>query len=222
LKTLDRTDGGLGVGLSVVKRLVELHGGQVSVASSPKGTTFTISLSAESLNPAITLNGDPAGPVNETVTESLRGLHLLLAEDQRDAADILAQLLRAEGLQVDVAYDGQQCLDMAQRNRPDAILMDIGMPKLDGWTVARNLRSNPRFSAVVMVAMSGYGQQRGWVRLALDQARGCHRTIELLGFGKSTCWADATTRHAGRRALLSIFRFRRVSFKSLCFCKLTR
>jgi two-component system CheB/CheR fusion protein len=102
LKTLDRTDGGLGVGLSVVKRLVELHGGQVSVASSPKGTTFTISLSAESLNPAITLNGDPAGPVNETVTESLRGLHLLLAEDQRDAADILAQLLRAEGLQVDV------------------------------------------------------------------------------------------------------------------------
>ncbi|MEN9759681.1 MAG: hypothetical protein RL676_831 [Pseudomonadota bacterium] len=160
LKTLDRTDGGLGVGLSVVKRLVELHGGQVSVASSPKGTTFTISLSAESLNPAITLNGDPAGPVNETVTESLRGLHLLLAEDQRDAADILAQLLRAEGLQVDIAYDGQQCLDMAQRNRPDAILMDIGMPKLDGWTVARNLRSNPRFSAVVMVAMSGYGQPR--------------------------------------------------------------
>jgi len=161
---LDRTDGGLGVGLSVVKRLVELHGGQVSLASSPKGTTFTISLSAESLNPAIALNGDPAGPVTEAatapVTESLRGLHLLLAEDQRDAADILAQLLRTEGLQVDVAYDGQQCLDMALRNRPDAILMDIGMPKLDGWTVARTLRSDPRFSAVVMVAMSGYGQPR--------------------------------------------------------------
>ena len=144
------------MGLSLVKRLIELHGGQIAVASSSRGSTFTITLSANSPKQAMVANADPPS----AGTDGLRGLHLLLAEDNRDAADVLAQLLRAEGLKVDIAYDGQQCLEMARQTIPEAILMDIGMPKLDGWAVARTLRTDPRFSAVVMVAMSGYGQPR--------------------------------------------------------------
>lgn len=182
LKTLDRAEGGLGVGLSLVKRLIELHDGQIAVASSSRGSTFTITLSANSPKQTMVANADPPS----AGTDGLRGLHLLLAEDNRDAADVLAQLLRAEGLKVDIAYDGQQCLEMARQTIPEAILMDIGMPKLDGWAVARTLRTDPRFSAVVMVAMSGYGQPRDRER-SKEAGFDLHLTkptdiVELLSF----------------------------------------
>jgi two-component system CheB/CheR fusion protein len=155
--SLARTEGGLGIGLTLVRSLVEMHGGQVE-AHSPglgQGSEFTIRLPARVAQPAEL----PAPPVSETAVRPLaRPLRILVVEDNVDAAESLATLLRVWGHDVQVVHDGLQALDAARGRRPEVVLLDIGLPGLDGYQVARRLREDLGLGGALLVAMTGYGQ----------------------------------------------------------------
>jgi CheY-like chemotaxis protein len=152
--TLDRSRGGLGLGLALVKSLVELHGGKVS-ADSPgpgKGASFIICLPREEWQEAVSdevsaLSGGAFPPTT-----------VLVVDDNLDALETMAMLLEADGHHVERAHDGEEALDLARRFAPRVVLLDIGLPKLDGWGVARKLRANPDTAGAVLIAVSGYGQ----------------------------------------------------------------
>ncbi|MEY2619430.1 MAG: hypothetical protein RL522_2432 [Pseudomonadota bacterium] len=159
--TLDRSQGGLGVGLSIVKKIVELHGGTVLVSTSPQGTAFTVSLPSSPPVPAVPgvpVAGDLAGQA------AIRRLKFLVVEDNLDAARMLAEFVQIVGHEVLVAHDGEEGIAMARQHHPDVILMDIGLPKLDGWAAAANLRADASFKDTVMIAMSGYCQPSDYQR----------------------------------------------------------
>jgi signal transduction histidine kinase len=153
-----RSQGGLGIGLALVRQLVEMHGGRVSAFSDGpnKGSEFVIrlplreTLSRESANGSVVL-----GPV---VAEARRGHRILLADDNRDALDSLATLLQCDGHEVHTAADGAEALALAAVCRPDVMLLDIGMPKLDGYEVARRVRAEPWGKGTVLIALTGWGQ----------------------------------------------------------------
>jgi len=152
--TPDRTHGGLGIGLTLVRTLVEMHGGQVSAASAGRGhgSEFTIRLPAR--------RGTPrrAGPTADSAPAT-RALRVLLVEDNADSADAFAHLLRRRGHETYVARDGIQGLEEARLLRPDVVLLDIGLPGLDGFEVARRLREGGDAEGMLLVAMTGYGQR---------------------------------------------------------------
>ena len=149
-RSLDRSQGGLGIGLTLVKHLLELHGGTCSIHSdgAGRGCEAAIRLPALRSTALPTPRTDAAG----------RRLRILVVDDQRDAADLLAELLRAWGHHVLTAYDGQSALETALVTRPDVTLLDIGLPIMDGYEVARRIRRAPGLSQCVMVAVTGYGQ----------------------------------------------------------------
>src|SRR5207248_3107854 len=145
-RSLDRSRGGLGLGLSVVRRLVELHGGEVVAASegAGKGAEFTVSLPLEP-EPAALSNGvEPPRPAAEP-------LRVVVVEDNRDAADSLRMLLQLLGHQVAVAYTGPDGVNVALAERPDVVVCDIGLPGFDGYEVARRLRQQPAFKNTLLV-----------------------------------------------------------------------
>ncbi|HEX8883206.1 MAG TPA: ATP-binding protein, partial [Noviherbaspirillum sp.] len=153
-RSLDRSLGGLGIGLSVVKRLTELHGGTVEARSAGErlGSEFIVRLPVD---------GAAASPVPSSapsVVQPLAG-RILVVDDNRDAVDALAMMLRLNGSDVEVAYDGPSGLATAQSFRPDAIVLDIGLPGMDGYEVARRLRMRPETAEKLIVAVTGYGQK---------------------------------------------------------------
>lgn len=148
-----RAEGGLGIGLALVKGLVELHGGQVAVhsAGSGRGSTFSATLplraGACALEPVLCSAG----------SEAAGKLRVLVADDSRDSADILASLLELLGHEVRVAYDGRAAVTAAQAFRPDVALLDIGMPELNGYQVATRIRNEAWGANAVLVALTGWG-----------------------------------------------------------------
>jgi PAS domain S-box-containing protein len=153
-RSLDRAQGGLGIGLSLVKRLVELHGGTVEASSVlEQGSEFVVRLPV--------IPGPPVAvaalPV-ETVAPPKAGCRILIVDDSVDTAQSLAMLLSAVGHDVRVAYEGQTALGEIGSRRPDVVLMDIGLPGLDGFEVAKQIRGQRGMQDVVLVAMTGYGQ----------------------------------------------------------------
>jgi two-component system, sensor histidine kinase len=155
-RTLERAQGGLGIGLSLVKRLILLHGGQVSVRSAgiDRGSEFTLRLpriSTPAAAPAVDSTPPPPVPT--------RPLRVMVVDDNRDAADSLAMLLQALGHQTQVEYSGQAVLDTARSFRPQAVFCDIGMPGFDGLDVATMLREDRRFASTVLVAVTGWGAE---------------------------------------------------------------
>ncbi len=153
--SLARTAGGLGIGLTIVDRLVALHGGRVEVRSegAGRGSEFTVTLPRlpdELMSPA-----EPDAP---SAVVAAGGLRVLIVEDNVDMAESLATLLAHWGHQVQLAYDAASALEVAARARPEIILSDLGLPGMDGYELARRLRAEPAFGKVVLVALSGYGR----------------------------------------------------------------
>jgi PAS domain S-box-containing protein len=155
-RTLDRAQGGLGIGLMLVRRLVQMHGGSVAAASDGpgRGSEFTVRLPLLAESAA---DGDGAGTVEETLHPARRQ-RILVVDDNRDSADSLTMLLRLAGHEVVTAYDGEVGLDVARRWQPDVVLLDIGLPRLDGYEVARQLRRDKGLRKALVVAMTGYGK----------------------------------------------------------------
>ena len=152
--SLDRSRGGLGLGLALVKGLVDLHGGDVRAESAgrERGSTITLRLP---------LDGESEALHEEAVsTGSRRSLRVLVVEDNRDTADSLRLLLELAGYTVEVAYTGAEGVERARRFRPEVALCDIGLPGgMDGYALARALRGSPETAGLHLIAISGYGQE---------------------------------------------------------------
>jgi PAS domain S-box-containing protein len=148
---MDRSVGGLGVGLTLSRRLVEMHGGTISAASEGqgRGAQFTVRLPVET---GMTPPPAPATPSPE------RSRSILIVEDNDDARDSLQLLLESLGHRVVSAADGPRALALAQRQPPEIVLIDVGLPMLDGYEVARALRASPGGKAITLIAVTGYGQ----------------------------------------------------------------
>lgn len=162
-RTSDRSQGGLGLGLALVKRLVELHLGTVTAQSKGigKGSEFTVCLPRIAVpnQPGVSDNG---GSVNETP----RRLRIMVVDDNTDAAQMLAMLLEAAGHHVIVEHESQTALERARIDAPEACLLDIGLPGMDGIELARQLRSMPQTANAVFIAITGYGREQDGKKIA--------------------------------------------------------
>jgi len=154
---IDRAEGGLGIGLALVRGLVALHGGTVQATSAGlgQGSEFTIRLPRQ----VVVEPQDSRAGVHEAVSAP-SGLYckIVVADDNRDAADSLKMLLELAGHEVFVAYNGQQALDLGARERPQAFVLDVGMPDLTGYEVARRIRQQAWGRGVLLLAVTGWGQ----------------------------------------------------------------
>jgi PAS domain S-box-containing protein len=154
----DRSQGGLGLGLALVKTLVELHSGSAHADSAGigQGSTFTIrmpvvtSASKEVKDPSVS---------EEQATRSTQGLRLMIVDDNVDAADTLALLLKAIGHEVFTEYTATKGIDRIRETKPEVMLLDIGLPDIDGKDLARRLRTMPEGAKTVLIAVTGYGQE---------------------------------------------------------------
>jgi len=155
-RSLDRSQGGLGIGLTLVKRLVELHQGSVEAESDGPGmgATFTVTLPCISeVRPA------ERAPVMSAGASNVYGRRVLVVDDNVDAAESTAAFLRLEGHEVKVTNDGNQALASLKVFDPHVVVLDIGLPGLDGYEVARRLRANGGTSHALLIALTGYGQK---------------------------------------------------------------
>lgn len=154
-----RSAGGLGLGLALSKSIVELHDGTITARSGGRnlGSVFEVWL------PLASARGPQARlPMISTAT----GARVIIIEDNEDAAELLAALLRARRFEVELASRGEQGLQLIRAWRPDAIICDIGLPDIDGYTVARLIRADPGLAGIKLVALSGYGQAKDRMRAA--------------------------------------------------------
>mgnify|MGYP005809515515 CR=1 FL=1 len=154
-RTSDRASGGLGLGLALVKSLVELHGGTVTCASDGpgRGSRFTVAL------PRLAAPAAPAAPLHDTrAAASDGGVSIMVVDDNVDAASTLAMLLEASGHRVMVEHEPLHALERARKEQPRVCLLDIGLPGMDGYELARHLRAQPETSRALLVAITGYGQ----------------------------------------------------------------
>lgn len=157
-RTLDRAQGGLGIGLSLVKQLVEMHGGSVT-ADSPGlglGSTFTVKLPALSKP-----SDDLMVQENELADDSAPGRshRVLVVDDNLDGAESLAMLLQIYGHETRTAHAGDKAIELANEFRPEVIFLDIGLPGMNGYEVARRIRANPEHQGITLVAVTGWGSE---------------------------------------------------------------
>jgi CheY-like chemotaxis protein len=160
-QALGRAEGGLGVGLSLVRGLVMLHGGSIEARSEGpgRGSEFIVRLPTGAPLPECV----EAEAASECLSADA-GLKILVVDDNRDAADTCAMLLEASGHHVQTAYTGRQALELARTFRPHAMLLDIGLPDVDGYKLARQVRATPWGRSVVLVAVTGWGQEQDRLR----------------------------------------------------------
>jgi PAS domain S-box-containing protein len=177
-RSIDRSQGGLGIGLTLVQRLVEMHGGHVQATSvMGQGSEMVVQL-------PIMTNSTPLSQSPQEVPLKLPGtcLRVLVVDDNVDAADSLSLLLKAAGHDVRTEYDGLSAINVAKEFRPSVILLDIGLPGIDGYEVAKRLRREPIFSRVVLVALTGYGTESD--KLLSQEAGFNHHLVKPASFSK--------------------------------------
>jgi signal transduction histidine kinase/ActR/RegA family two-component response regulator len=151
-QSLHRAQGGLGIGLALVRKLVEMHGGSVA-AQSPglnQGSTFTVRLP---LSFAPTAISEPAADFRVRAGKE----RVLVVDDNDDAAELLALMLKQAGYQTTTVYDGPAALEAAQAVAPQIVILDIGLPSMSGYEVAKRLRADARFAEVALIALTGWG-----------------------------------------------------------------
>ena len=154
-RSLDRSQGGLGIGLTLVRRLVELHGGEVEARSDGAGRGSEFAVALPLLEQPAEADGTPA-PSRDA--RRAAGLRVLVVEDHADSAEVLAYLLRLEGHDVRTAPDGATALELAPAFDAEVVLCDIGLPGLNGYDLAARMRERPGASGMRLIALSGYGQ----------------------------------------------------------------
>jgi signal transduction histidine kinase/CheY-like chemotaxis protein/PAS domain-containing protein len=154
-RTLDRAQGGLGIGLTLARRLVELHGGKIEAHSDGlgKGAEFVVRLAA------LPVAAEESLQIAAPLPQPQRRARVLLVEDNPDTAETLTMFLELLGHRVRTVYDGVAALDAARSNPPDVMLVDIGLPGMDGYELARRVRRDPDLDRVILVALTGYGRE---------------------------------------------------------------
>jgi two-component system CheB/CheR fusion protein len=163
-RSLDRSHGGLGIGLTLVRRLVELHGGTVEAYSEGvgRGSEFTVRLPVL-LDPVLEAQGpiEAGEPAAVPATPRRR---ILVVDDHEDSVAMMAALLRSKGYEVATARDGTAALEIATRFSPEIVILDIGLPEIDGYEIARRFRNLPATGRTFIIALSGYGTQQDRTR----------------------------------------------------------
>ncbi|WP_180862960.1 ATP-binding protein [Cupriavidus pauculus] len=156
-RTLDRAQGGLGIGLAVVKRLVEMHGGMIAAHSAGVGHGSAFEIRLPRVSP-------PPSPKRDADADVVHTRRVMVVDDNRDAADSLSTLLALQGHTLEVAYDAEEAIRCAATFLPEVVLLDIGLPGMDGYELAQTLRKMPRLQGVYLVAITGYGQPEDYRR----------------------------------------------------------
>ncbi len=174
----DRAEGGLGLGLCIVKNLVGLHGGRVEARSAGPGcgSEFVVELPMAPASPAA-----EAGRVRAPEAVARRtGVRVLVVDDNEDAAELLGEVLRFAGFEVSVCHDGPTALELTTRVTPDVAILDIGLPVMDGIELSRRLRQRPELAHLRLIAATGYGQASD--RLLLREAGFDHHLVKPIDF----------------------------------------
>jgi CheY-like chemotaxis protein len=150
-----RAQGGLGIGLTLVKRLVAMHHGTIEAKSDGPGCGSEFLVTLPLVEAADLEKNSDGGFTEQPTTRSRR---VLVVDDNRDAADSLAILLRFSGVEAHVAHDGSAALEAMRVFHPEIVILDLGMPGMDGYDVARRIRQHRKYKDVVLIALTGWGQ----------------------------------------------------------------
>jgi signal transduction histidine kinase/ActR/RegA family two-component response regulator len=151
-RTLDRSQGGLGIGLSIVRRLVEMHGGDVAVESAGEGMGTRVTI-------RLPLAETAGATVDSTAVPKAKPRRILVVDDNEDAANSLAMVLAIDGHETATAFNGLQALERTRAFKPDVVLLDIGLPGIDGYEVAHRIQASGAGRTMRLVALTGYGQE---------------------------------------------------------------
>jgi signal transduction histidine kinase len=165
-QSLDRSQGGLGIGLTLVKHLVELHGGRVSAKSAGVGHGTEVIVQFPAQQAAVAEGPLPAPPPRKLVTRANTPARILVVDDLAASAETLMTLLEMEGFEVKIASEGMAALTIAEDFKPDVVLLDIGLPGMNGFEVAHRLRAQPECSDALLIALTGYGEAESRLRSA--------------------------------------------------------